>query len=186
MAITRAKKNELVAQYVAHLSRSQAVFFTDYRGLTVANLQALRAKIREADGAHMVVKNTLAALALKQVGMPVPDQLLAGPVAASFAFSDAPRMAKLLTDYAKETKIMQVRGGIVEGKVLDAAQVAALADLPPREVVLAQLLGLIRQPGSRVAGIINAAGNKLAATIKAYADKLQSTQAVSPVEGSGA
>lgn len=186
MAITRAKKNEMVAQYVAHLSRSQAVFFTDYRGLTVANLQALRAKVREADGAHMVVKNTLAALALKQAGMPVPEQLLAGPVAASFAFSDAPRMAKLLTEYAKETKILQVKGGIVEGRILDAAQVAALADLPPREVVLAQLLGLIRQPGSRVAGVINAAGNKLAATIKAYAEKLQSTPQTNPAEAPSA
>jgi large subunit ribosomal protein L10 len=167
----------MVADYVAQLSRSQAVFLTDYRGLTVAGLQVLRAKIREVHGGHAVVKNTLAVRALQQAGLPVPTQLLSGPVALSFAYSEAPALARLLTDFAKETKIMQVKGGIMEGRILNAAQVAALADMPPREVILAQLLGLIRQPGNQVAGVINAAGSKLAATIKAYADKLQSSEA---------
>ena len=177
MAITREKKEHMVSDYVAQLSRSQAVFLTDYRGLTVANLQALRAKIREAHGGHTVVKNTLAALALQQAGLPVPTELLNGPVAMSFAYTEPPALARLLTDFAKETKILQVKGGIVEGRILDAAQVAALADMPPREVILAQLLGLIRQPGNQVAGVINAAGSKLAATVKAYAEKLQSAEA---------
>jgi len=177
LAITREKKEAIVARYVEELSRSKAIFLTDYRGLTVANIQALRARLREAQGGYMVVKNTLAQIALEKVGWPVPEELLTGPVAISFAYQDVAAVAKLLTEYARETKVLQVKGGIVEGRVLDAAQVGAVADLPPREILMAQLLGLIQQPGARLAGVLNAAGSKLAATIKAYADQLESTPA---------
>ena len=177
MAITREKKEHLVAEYVESMSRSKAVFLTDYRGLTVANIQALRAKVREAQGGYVVVKNTLARLALEKAGLPTPDDLLTGPVAISFVYGDVAAVAKLLANFAKDTKILQVKGGIMEGRVLNAAQVGSLADLPPREVILAQLLGLIQQPGARVAGVVNAAGNKLAATIKAYAEKLEQAPA---------
>jgi len=177
LAITREKKEHLVAEYVESMSRSKAVFLTDYRGLTVANIQALRAKVREAQGGYVVVKNTLARLALEKAGLPTPDDLLTGPVAISFVYGDVAAVAKLLANYAKDTKILQVKGGIMEGRVLNAAQVGSLADLLPREVIMAQLLGLIQQPGARVAGVVNAAGAKLAATIKAYAEKLEQTPA---------
>jgi large subunit ribosomal protein L10 len=177
LAITREKKEHLVAGYVESMARSKAVFLTDYRGLTVANIQALRAKVREAQGGYVVVKNTLARLALQKAGLPTPDDMLTGPVAISFVYGDVAAVAKLLANYAKDTKILQVKGGIMEGRVLDAAQVGSLADLPPREVIMAQLLGLIQQPGARVAGVVNAAGAKLAATIKAYAEKLEQTPA---------
>jgi large subunit ribosomal protein L10 len=173
LAITRDKKTQLVAGYVQQMSRSKAVFLTDYRGLKVGNVQALRARIRAAHGGYAIVKNTLARIAFEGAGLPVPEDLLNGPVAIGFAYEDVAAVAKLMADYAKESKILQIKGGIMEGRVLDAAQVSALADLPPREVIMAQLLGLIQQPGARVAGVVNAAGNKLAATIKAYADKLQ-------------
>ncbi len=177
MAITREKKTQLVAGYVEQMSRSKAVFLTDYRGLKVTNVQALRAKIREAHGGYVIVKNSLARVAFERAGLPVPEELLSGPVAIGFAYEDVAAVAKLLADYAKESKILQVKGGIMEGRVLDAAQVGALADMPPREVIVAQLLGLIQQPGARVAGVLSAAGNKLAATIKAYADKLEEATA---------
>ncbi|PWH13834.1 MAG: 50S ribosomal protein L10 [Ardenticatenia bacterium] len=177
MAITREKKEAIVARYVAELSRSKAIFLTDYRGLTVANIQALRAKLREAQGGYMVVKNTLAQIALEKMGWPVPEELLTGPIAIGFAYGDIAAVAKLLMEYARETKVLQVKGGVVEGRVLDAAQVGAVADLPPREILMAQLLGLIQQPAARLAGVLNAAGSKLAATIQAYADKLESTPA---------
>jgi large subunit ribosomal protein L10 len=177
LAITREKKEQLVAQYVENISRSKAVFVTDYRGLTVANIQALRAKTREAQGGYLVVKNTLARLALQRAGLPVPEEMLTGPVGIGFAYGDIAAMAKLLGDQARDTKILQVKGGIVDGRILNTAQIGTLADLPPREVIMAQLLGLIQQPGSRVAGILNAAGNKLAATVKAYAEKLEQSAA---------
>ncbi len=86
-------------------------------------------------------------------------------------------MAKALEDFARDSKILQIKGGVLEGKVLSARDVTALATLPPREVILAQLLGLLQQPGNRVAGVVNAAGNKLAATVKAYAEKLEGAEA---------
>jgi large subunit ribosomal protein L10 len=100
--------------------------------------------------------------------------MLKGPTAISFAYDEVPTIAKVLDDFARDTKLLQIKGGVMEGTVLSPQQVVSLATMPPREVILAQLLGLIRQPGNRVAGVINAAGSKLAATVKAYAEKLES------------
>jgi large subunit ribosomal protein L10 len=173
LAVTREKKEQLIAGYKEDLSRSNAIFMTDYRGLTVSQMEALRAKIREVGGSYSIVKNTLAVRALQDAGFPVSEDLLRGPTAIGFAFEEVPAVAKALDDFAKESKILQIKGGVMEGKVLSANQVNSLASLPPREVVLAQLLGLLQQPGNRVAGVVTAAGNKLAATIKAYAEKLE-------------
>lgn len=173
MAVSREKKEQLVADYVDKLSRSNAVFLTDYRGLTVSEMESLRAKIREAGGGFSIVKNTLAARALEAASLPVPEDMLKGPTAIGLVYEEAPAVAKVLTDFAKDTEILQVKGGIMEGNVLSPKQISSLASMPPREVILAQLLGLIQQPGNGVAGVINAAGNKLAATVKAYADRLE-------------
>jgi large subunit ribosomal protein L10 len=177
LAITREKKNQLIESYVEKLSRSRAIILTDYRGLTVTEMETLRGKLREAGGGYSIVKNTLAARALEEVGFSVPEDALAGPTAIGFAYDEAPALAKVLNDFAKETEILHIKGGVLDGKFLSPKQIESLANLPPREVVLAQLLGLIQQPGNRVAGVINAAGNKLAATIKAYVDKLEGTAA---------
>ncbi|GAB4546208.1 MAG: 50S ribosomal protein L10 [Anaerolineae bacterium] len=177
MAISRKKKEQLVADYVDRFSRSNAIFLTDYRGLTVSQLESLRARIREAGGSYSIVKNTLAIRALEAANLPVPEDMLNGPLAIGFAYEEAPAIAKVLSDFARETDILQIKGGLMEGKVLSPAQVSSLASMPPREVILAQLLGLIQQPGNSVAGIVNAVGNKLAATIKAYAEKLENAGA---------
>jgi len=177
LAITREKKEQLIADYVDKISHSKAIFLTDYRGLTVSDMETLRARIREAGGGYSIVKNTLVARAMQAAGLPVPEAMLAGPTAIGFAYREAPSVAKVLEDFAKETKILQIKGGVIGGRALATKEVMALANLPPREVILAQLLGLIRQPGNQVAWVINAAGNKLAATIKAYAEKLEGTGA---------
>jgi large subunit ribosomal protein L10 len=173
LAITRKKKDQLVASYTDKLSRSKAIFLTDYRGLTVMQLEALRARVREAGGGYSIVKNTLVTHALQAEDFPVPEDMLKGPIAIGFAYEEIPPVAKALTDFAKETDVLQVKGGLLEGKVLSSKQVKSLASLPPREVILAQLLGLIQQPGNRVASVLNSTGNKLAATLKAYAEKLE-------------
>ena len=173
MAVSREKKEQLVAGYVDQLSRSNAIFLTDYRGLTVTHLESLRAKVRDAGGGYSIVKNTLAARALEAASLPVPEDMLTGPTAIGFAYEEVPAIAKVLDDFAKDTDVLQIKGGVMEGRVLSPEQIKSLASMPPREVVLAQLLGLIQQPGNRVAGVVNAAGSKLAATIKAYAEKLE-------------
>jgi large subunit ribosomal protein L10 len=177
LAISREKKEQLVADYVDKLSRSNAIILTDYRGLTVSGMESLRAKVREAGGGYSIVKNTLAARALEAASLPVPEDLLQGPTAIGFAYEEVPAVAKVLEDFAKGTDILQIKGGVMEGRVLSASQISSLANMPPREVILAQLLGLIQQPGNGVAGVVSAAGNKLAATIKAYADQLENVGA---------
>ena len=177
MAISREKKEELIANYADSISRSKAIFLTDYRGLTVSGMESLREKLREAGAGYSIVKNTLAIRALQDANLPVPAGMLKGPTAMSFVYGEVPAIAKILDEFARDTKILQIKGGVMEGMVLSPEQVVSLATMPPREVILAQLLGLIRQPGNRVAGVINAAGSKLAATIKAYAEKLESAGA---------
>jgi large subunit ribosomal protein L10 len=177
LAITREKKEELIANYADNISRSKAIFLTDYRGLSVPNMESLREKLREAGAGYSIVKNTLATRALQDANLPVPEGMLKGPTAMSFAYGEVPAIAKILDEFARDTKILQIKGGLMEGMVLSPEQVVSLATMPPREVILAQLLGLIRQPGNRVAGVVNAAGSKLAATIKAYAEKLESAGA---------
>lgn len=173
MAISREKKEQLVADYADKFSRSSAIFLTDYRGLSVSDMEALRAKIREAGGGYSIVKNTLTLRALQDANLPVSEDMLIGPTAIGFAYGEATPLAKILDDFARETQILQIKGGVMEGNVLSPKQVKSLASMPPREVIFAQLLGLIQQPGNRVAGVVNAAGSKLAATVKAYADKLE-------------
>ena len=177
MAVSRAQKEQMVADYADKLSRSNAIFLTDYRGLTVSQMESLRGKIREAGGAHNIVKNTLAARALEAANLPVLEDMLNGPTAISYAFEEVPALAKALEDFAKETEILEIKGGLMDGNVLGPEQVSSLASMPPREVLFAQLLGLIQQPGNGVAGVINAAGNKLAATLKAYAEKMENAEA---------
>jgi large subunit ribosomal protein L10 len=177
LAISREKKEQIVAGYVDQLSRSNAIFLTDYRGLTVKDLESLRAKVRDAGGGYSIIKNTLAVRAMEAASLPVPEDMLAGPTAIGFAYEEVPAIAKVLDDFAKGTDVLQIKGGVMEGKVLSPEQIKSLASMPPREVVLAQLLGLIQQPGNRMAGVVNAAGGKLAATIKAYAEKLENAGA---------
>ena len=103
MAISREQKEQMVADCADKLSRSNAIFLTDYRGLTVSEMESLRAKIREAGGGHNIVKNTLAARALEAASLPVPEDMLNGPTAISYAFEEVPALAKALEDFAKET-----------------------------------------------------------------------------------
>ena len=177
MAISREKKAQLVSEYADIISRSSAIILTDYRGLTVPDLESLRAKLREAGGGYRIVKNTLAVRALQDAGFPMPEDMLTGPTAIGYAYDEVRAIAKVLNDVAKDTDILQIKGGVMEGTLLTPNQVNALATMPPREVILAQLLGLIGQPGNRVAGVINAAGGKLAATVKAYAETLENAEA---------
>lgn len=173
MAISAEKKQELVAGYVEDLSRSQAVILTDYRGLSVANLQQLRGRLRQSGAKYVVVKNTLIRLALQQLNMPVPEELLEGPVGIGFCFDETQAIAKLLLDFAKESKILQVKGGIMEGRVLSAEDITALTTMPPREVILAQVLGTIQAPSSRVVGAVTGVMRNILYVLKAHVEKME-------------
>lgn len=173
MAISREKKHEIVAEYRKKLGGSQAVILAEYRGLTVADTRELRMKLRSVGGAFQVVKNTLFKRALTEAGVPVPEEQLRGPVAVGYCFGDVPAVVNALLDAAKTFEGLQVKGAIYGTSLLDAENAKALATLPPREVILAQLLGAIQGPLSSLAGIVAAPLRDLAYVLQARAEKGQ-------------
>lgn len=170
MAISKDKKHEMVAEYVESLSRSQGVFLTDYRGLTVANLTDLRQRLREVNGRLMVVKNSLFMRALDEAGISIKHEF-AGPLAVGFCFGEVPPVAKVLLDFVKESQILQVSGAILGSQVLGEAGVKSLAELPPREVLLAQLLGAVQGPTSSLVSTLMAPMRELVQVLKARSEQ---------------
>jgi large subunit ribosomal protein L10 len=171
LAITKEQKNELVSQYVEWMKGSQAMIVSEYRGLTMKQLDDLRAKVREAGGEFHVVKNTLGKVAFREAGMIAPEALLEGSTAFAFAFKDAAGMAKVMTDFTKTAEMFKIKGGYLGKTTMTPAQVKALADLPPLPVVRARLLGVLVAPASQLARTLAEPARQMASVLKAFADK---------------
>lgn len=171
MAISREKKEKMVADYVDKMTRSQALILTDYRGLTVSRITDLRIKLREMDGQFQVVKNSLFKRALEETGLPIPTEPLDGPLGVGYCLGDAPPVAKALMDFAKETEILEVKGAILGTSLLGPEGVKGLADLPPREVLLAQLLGSVQGPMSSLVSTITAPLRELVQVLQARSEQ---------------
>jgi large subunit ribosomal protein L10 len=118
-----------------------------------------------------VVKNSLLKLALEQSGLPVPEEVMEGPVAVGYCFDEAPPVAKTIMDFAKETDILKIKGGILGPNILDVEGVKGLADLPPREVLLAQLVGAVQGPMSSLVSTLAAPQRELVQVLQARADQ---------------
>jgi large subunit ribosomal protein L10 len=171
LAITRERKDELVSQYSDWAKRSKAMIVTQYTGLPMKQMDLLRNRMREVGGEFHVVKNTLGRIAFEEAGLPLPEAYFEGSTAVSFAFSDPPAMAKALTEFARTSDFIKIKGGYLGEQAIDADQVKALADLPPLPVMRAQLLGTIMAPASRIARTIAEPGRMIAAVVKAYVDR---------------
>lgn len=143
-----AAKQETIQELAGLLSRSQAVFLCEYRGLTVKKITDLRSRVRKAGGEMKVAKNTLMRLALQQAGLPTMDPYETGPNVYTLVYGDIAAVAKTLRDYSKEkgNDALVIKGGVMGQDLLNKDQVLALADLPPREVLLAQVVGTIAAP----------------------------------------
>jgi large subunit ribosomal protein L10 len=177
LAITKDQKNEVIAQYGDWISKSRALILTEYKGLTMKQLDELRQKVREAGGEFHIVKNTLSGLAFKSAGLTLPTGFLEGSTAIGFAFEDAPGLAKTMTEFARSSDALKVKGGYLGKNVMSAEQVKALADLPPLPVVRAQLLGALLAPASKLVQTIAEPARALASVFKAYVDKEAAPQA---------
>jgi large subunit ribosomal protein L10 len=173
LAISRQKKDEVLAQYQAWFDSSQAVVLVEYTGVTVKQLDAIRAKIRESGGEFHIVKNTLVRKAFEEQGLQVPQEMLVNSTAMTFAFSDAAATAKALTEAAKGIEAVKLKGGLLDKQVLSAEQVKALASLPPLPAVRSQLLGVLQAPAGKLVRTIAEPARSLAAVFQAYADKAQ-------------
>jgi large subunit ribosomal protein L10 len=173
LPFTRAEKDQMIARYRELLARSQAVILADYQGLDAMSMYRLRQKIRKSGGVFQVTKNTLLRIALQQAGWTVPEDLLQGPTAAAFCLKDPPVVAKALLEFAEESKILKVKGGLLDGRRLRPEDVKALSELPPRPVVLGQVLGAIQAPAAQLAGVLTAVLQQVVGVLQARADQLK-------------
>ncbi len=145
-------KKQIVEDIKARLQKVEGAVLTDYRGLNVAEATELRAKLREAGVEFKVLKNTLVHIAADLVGIEGLDSYLKGPTAIAFSYTDPVSPAKILAEFARTHKALEIKAGILENGVIDADAVKALADLPSKEVLLAKLLGAMQSPLSGFAG----------------------------------
>lgn len=171
MAITKTRKDELVAHYVELLNRSSAVFVAEYKGMSVKQVEALRTKVIEAGGALHVTKNTLLGVALEQTGHPVPEALLTGQLATGFVFDDLPAMAKLFSEHKKEVDKFVLRGGVMGQEILSAENVEALSKLPSLDQLRAQLIGMINSPAQSLVSAVANGVRQVINVLDAYAKK---------------
>ena len=176
MTVPRPEKAAVVAEVRDRLAASDAALLTEYRGLNVGEMAALRRSLRAVGGEYTIYKNTMVRLAVAELGLDVAG-LLTGPTAIAFVGSgdegktgDAAAVAKALRDFSRTNRALVLKGGVLGDKVLSADDLVALADLPPRDVLLAQLAGAFQAPMVKLAGLLQALPRNFAYGLKALID----------------
>lgn len=169
--MARPEKVATVEEIKGKLEGARAAVLTEYRGLTVSELADLRAALRAAEAEYKVYKNTLARRAAEEAGLADLVSLLEGPTAITFVKGDAVAAAKALRDYSRANAKLVVKGGILGTRVIEPNDVAALADIEPREVLLAKIAGGFQAPLVKAAGLFQAFTRNMAYGVKALIDK---------------
>lgn len=167
-----AQKAATIDELTRELDRAQLAVVTDYRGLTVSDLQGLRASLRPIGAEFHVAKNTLTAIAADRAGITGLDTLLEGPTALLLAYDDVVVASKVISDFARTSRILTVRGGIMNKRLLSAPEVEALATLPSREVLLGKVVGMLASPMSRMVGVLGGPSRSVAYVLQARAEQL--------------
>ncbi|HRF60955.1 MAG TPA: 50S ribosomal protein L10 [Fimbriimonadaceae bacterium] len=167
-----AQKAQSIEEAKDWYQRSKGIVFADYRGLKVKQFQELRKNLKKKGGEIHVIKNTLFRLAAGDDLANMPEDLHNGPTAIAFLYENEAECAKVLFDYATSSKVLKVKGGFFGGKALNSAQVEAFSKLPPREILLAQVIGAIAAPLSQLVGVVEALYADPIRTIGAVADKV--------------
>ncbi len=166
------QKEATVAEIRGKLEGSAAVIMAEYRGLSVKEMQALRRNMRAAGGEVVVYKNSLALIAVRDLGLPEEfGEFLVGPTMFAFAAEEPVAPAKALVDFAKEHEALVVKGGLVEKAVVDAAGIKAVASLPSREELVAKLLGTMQNPITGFVRVLNGPAGAFARVLRAIADQ---------------
>ena len=166
----RPEKVAVVEEVRAKLEAADAAVLTEYRGLDVSATAELRRALREAGGEYKVYKNTLVRFAARDLGLEI-DDLLTGPTAIAFVDGDPVTVAKALKEFAKTNPALVIKGGVLDGQLIDEAGVKALADVEPREVLLAKLAGMLAAPMQQFAGLLQALPRDFAYGLKALIDQ---------------
>jgi len=168
--MARPDKAAAVAELTDRFKAANAAVLTEYRGLSVAQLKTLRGALR-GTATYAVVKNTLTAIAAKQAGLADLEGSLTGPTAIAFVTGDPVEAAKGLRDFAKANPTLVIKGGVLEGRTLTAAEVSRLADLETREVLLAKAAGALKAKLHQAAYVLNAPAAQAVRTIEALREK---------------
>lgn len=169
--MARPEKEAVVAEIQEKLSRAQTVVVADYRGLNVEEVTELRKELREAGVDFKVAKNTLTRLAVKNAQLEGVDPYLEGPTALAFGYDDPVTPAKILSTFAKSHKNLELKAGILEGKVIDVSTLKELADLPSREALLGQVAGLFQAPIRNLVTVLSAPIREMVYVLEAVRKK---------------
>jgi len=167
----RPAKVAVVNEVREWLSSSGGVILTEYRGLNVSDLAALRRSLREAGGQYKIYKNTLVRFAVRELGLEALEEMLLGPTAIAFVDGDAAAVAKSLRDFARGNPNLVIKGGVLGETILSAKDASALAELPSREQLLAQLAGAMAAPLQQMAGLLKALPQNFAYALRAVAEQ---------------
>lgn len=173
MAISRARKEELVAQYTDLLNESDGFVVVRTSGMTVPQVQALRGAIYEAEGNYVRTKNTLFRIALNNTGWTTSDELIKGPIAVAFGKGNFPGVAKAVLKHIKDAALeekLKVTGGVMAEEVLDAESVKAVSELPTLDELRAQIIGLVVSPATGIVNVLNSANSQIVNVLQAYLD----------------
>ncbi|MDD4570296.1 MAG: 50S ribosomal protein L10 [Tepidanaerobacteraceae bacterium] len=169
MAVKEAKV-KAVEELKDKFGRSRSAILTDYRGLNVGEITELRRKLKEQDVEYKVVKNTLTAIAIKDFDYKL-DEFLEGPTAVAFSYEDPVAPAKILVDFSKTHKQLEIKAGVVEGRVANKDVISELAKMPPKEQLLASAVGAIQSPLYGIVGVLQGNLRNLVYTLQAVQDK---------------
>jgi large subunit ribosomal protein L10 len=169
--LKRDEKEQLVHVLHEELEKSQAVFVTDYMGLTVERITKLRREIKGVGGSYKVVKNTLLRRATQGTPAKGIEQFFVGPTAIAIAKTDAVAVAKALVNFAKDNEKFEIQAGMLGNRTVTAADIQELSKMPPREVLLARMLGSLNAPVSSFVGVLSAIISQLVYVLKAIENK---------------
>jgi large subunit ribosomal protein L10 len=168
--LTRAQKQEKVAELREKIGRATSLYLADYRGVGVESVNRLRSRVRR-EGAgryeYAVVKNTLLRRAMADTSAAVVTEHLTGPTVVAISFGDPVGLAKILVDFARDVEVFQIKAGVLAGKKLDRAAIGWLATLPPLDELRSRIVGLVLAPATKIARLVSEPGAQIARVLAA-------------------
>lgn len=170
--MAKPQKTAQIEDLADRLQRAELAVIADYRGLSVSQLQELRARLRVQDADFKVAKNTLTRIAASQVGIDGLEPELKGPTAIMFAYGDIVAPAKTLSDFARTSRIMTIRAGVLNNQIVRASDIEAIATLPSRDELVGKLVGLLASPMARTVGVLSGPSRSMAYIVNARIESL--------------
>lgn len=166
------KKSAEIDLLQDRFEKAEMVILTDYRGLSVAQVQDFRAKLRPSEGEFRVSKNTLVRIAAERAGVEGLEEFLDGPTAVVFAMGDVAGAAKAVSDFARSSRILKVKAGVMNNQVMTAQDVEVISSLPPREELLGKLVGMLASPMARTVGVLSGPSRSVAYLVNARMESM--------------